>query len=52
MSDKMLEQPTQEQVQAMVDVWRAWNDKIPSLRSSINTLMRRAYCVAMEIKNG
>lgn len=42
--------PTQEQVQAMVDVWRAWNAETPGLRPSVNSMMRRAYQIAREME--
>jgi len=44
-------EPTQEQVRAMVDVWREWNAQTPGLRPSVNELMRRAYRAAVEIDN-
>lgn len=39
--------PTQEQIQVMVDIWRVWASATPGLRDmSVNGMMKRAYTEA------
>lgn len=47
-SNPQTTEPSQEQIQEMVNLWREWSAQTPGLRSSVNDLMRRAYRVARE----